>query len=113
MAERKRANGDGMPQQMHEMPEEMGAMFGLLGMMQQVREIHEGIGAVIGLLEKIVKQMEQPKPPPAPVASPAQMYPMLHGAPLVPTEEPEAVEPAPRRPVGWWGRLFPTRETHE
>jgi hypothetical protein len=113
MAERKRANVDGIPPQVYEMPEGMSAMFGLLGMMQQIREIHEGMGAVIGLLEKIVKQMEQPKPPPAPVASPAQMYPTLHGAPIVPTEEPEADAPAPRRPVGWWGRAFPTRERHE
>jgi hypothetical protein len=125
MAERTQVQHEDMPPQIPEMPQEMGAMFGLLGMMQemhetreQVREVHGGMGAVIGLLEKIVQQLEQPKVPPPPVATAAQMYPELHGAPAVPAEksadeEPAAVEPASRRPVGWWGRLFPIRETHE
>jgi hypothetical protein len=116
MAERKRTNGEAMSQQIPALPEEMGAMFGLLGMMQQVREIHEGIGAMIGLQEKIVKLLEQPKPPPTPVASTAQMYPGLHVQPTEEAEkaeELEVVEPAARRPVGWWGRVFPTRKTHE
>jgi hypothetical protein len=119
MAERKRTNGETMPPQIPEMPEmsqEMGAMFGLLGMMQQVREIHEGMSAMIGLQEKIIKLLEQPKPPPTLVASTAQMYPGLRTAPAEKTEqtaEPDVAAPASRRPVGWWGRLFPTRETHE
>jgi len=129
MAERKRATSEDMPPQVPDMPQEMGAMFGLLGLMQevhetreQVREIHGGIGAVIGLVEKIVKQLEQPKVPPPPVATAAQMYPELRGAPAVPAEEPDggeaAVEadvnaPAPRRPVGWWGRAFSTRTPRE
>jgi hypothetical protein len=116
MAERKRTNGESMPQQMPALPEEMGAMFGLLGMMQEVHEIHEGIGAMIGLQEKIIKLLDQPKPPPTPVASTTQMYPGLRAQPAEEAkqaEEPEVIAPAPRRPVGWWGRLFPTREPHE
>lgn len=74
-------------------------------MMQQVSEIHGGMGAVLDLLEKIVQQLAQPaKPTDPPVASPQQLYPALHGTP---------VTPAPRRPVGWWGRAFPTRAPHE
>ena len=126
MAERKRPPSEDMPPQISDMPQEMGAMFGLVGMMQEVHETHEqvgeihgGIGAVIGLLEKIVQQLEQPKVPPPPVATAAQMYPGLHAASTVPADEPDGDEapveadvnvPAPRRPVGWWGRAFPTRK---
>jgi hypothetical protein len=81
---------------------------------QQLTEMQRTMGGIIPLLETIIAHLEaSATKPEVPIASYEAMYedhPIVAGPPegeLV----AEALAPASERPVGWWGRLFTTRET--
>jgi len=80
---------------------------------QKLTELQQALGGIIPLLETIIKHLEaSTTKPEVPIASYEAMYqdhPIEAGPPegeLV----AEALPPSPARPVGWWGRLFTTRD---
>jgi hypothetical protein len=81
---------------------------------QRLTEMQQTIAGLLPLLETIIAHLEaQTKAPEVPIASYEAMYadhPIETGPPegeLV----AEAMPQTPVRPVGWWARLFTTRET--
>jgi hypothetical protein len=84
-------------------------------MSQQHTEVQQTLMGMVQLLEAIIVHLEASAAAPAPpIASYEAMYeaehPIIPGPPegeLVADVLPQTAE----RPVGWWGRLFTTRET--
>jgi hypothetical protein len=80
---------------------------------QKLTEMQQTLGGIIPLLETIITHLEaaatQPEVPMASYEAMYQDHPIEAGPP-----EGElvagATAPASARPVGWWGRLFPTKE---
>jgi hypothetical protein len=84
-------------------------------MSQQLTEVQQSLRGMIPLLETIIAHLETAAvKPEVPIATYEAMYaaehPIIPGPPegeLVADALPQVSE----RPVGWWGRLFTTRET--
>jgi len=81
---------------------------------QKLTEMQQALGGIIPLLETIIAHLEtSTTKPEVPIASYEAMYadhPIEAGPPegeLV----AEGLPQTPAQPVGWWGRLFTTRET--
>jgi hypothetical protein len=86
----------------------------LLEIQGHLLELRAMVGQLPVMLEAIVSHLEAAATKPeVPIASYTAMYedhPILAGPPegeLV----AEAMPQPSKRPVGWWGRLFTTRET--
>jgi hypothetical protein len=81
---------------------------------QQFTELQTAIGQLVPLLETIIAHLEaSTTKPEVPIASYEAMYedhPIIAGPPEGEVVA-EALPQPPERPVGWWGRLFTTRET--
>jgi hypothetical protein len=82
---------------------------------QQLSEVQQTLRGIVPLLETIIAHLETAAmKPEVPMATYEAMYAAEHPIIPGPPEGELVAEPLPQRPkhpVGWWGRLFTTRET--
>jgi hypothetical protein len=85
------------------------------GLHQQGAEIQQSLRGIVQLLEAIIAHLETASAKPeVPIATYEAIYAADH--PIIPGPPEgelvaEAQPPQPLLPVGWWGRLFTTRDT--